>query len=508
MEIVLSLVLSGTVAFAGAVVSAAFLTIDMVNVGEAAEPKFSFFRQEIVSGPVLEGATSRTALTQRKLPVVRVSTAGDMAPEAIIESEVTLTLESVGNVKSAVQSNKKNKSNLASPVVIDGTLYMIDQDGGTIYTFDETMADQSINEVFNVRSNAPDNLRFPRWYSILNIADGPGTSVYVVFTSQNLPAGVNPYTLPEDDRYLLSKIHYQIVYKYDFNPFYDTENDPDPVLLAAFEQVPGHRSGGLLTLPNGDLLFARGDNLGFNRDGLTYAQDDNFTVSKLLIIDQDTGAVTVAAKGVRNAQRLTYTNDTKSMIAFAEMGSDVADEINVVAVADLLDTSEVKNFGWGRIPGDDSDGDGSDGTAREGTFYINGGHTELPETVPVAIGQAPLREIGFVQPYAEVRPDGVDLFALSGPVYSETYFSEIDALFGDLVSGNLYATLRSDTAAIKSVYSVSLKDQLGDPVDLLVNAKALGLDRVDVRFFNFADGQPGLLTEQTGEVYRLTETID
>ena len=259
-------------------------------------------------------------------------------------------------------------------------------------------------------------------------------------------------------------------------------------------------------MPDGNPLFARGDNLGFNRDGLRYAQDENYTVSKLLIIDQHSGAISLAAKGVRNVQRLTYTDSEKTGIAFAEIGASTADEVNVIPVADLLDTSNIENFGWGRIEGDDSDGDGSDGTAREGMFYIDAGHTEIPDTTPVALGAAPFGEAGFVQPYAQAGSEGAELFALSGPVYSEDHFTTIEALFGDLVSGAVFATVRADDGPLKPIYRVALRDASGQPVDLLADSAALGEDRVDVRFFKFADGQPGLLSEKTGEIYRLTET--
>ncbi len=426
----------------------------------------------------------------------------ELKPAGIINSQITLTLESVGNVRSAVRS-----SNLASPVVINEMLYIPDQRGGAVYRFDENPDGGTATQVFDVKTDAPGGLKnLDKFYSILNIADGPGNSVYVVFTSRDLPKGVVAEPLPNDDLYLLGELSYQIVYKYELNPFDGSEGEPDPVVLAAFEQVPGHRGGGLLTLPNGNPLFARGDNLGFNRDGLTYAQDDNFTVSKLLIIDQDTGAITLAARGVRNVQRLTYADAEKTKIAFAEIGANTTDEINVVLVADLLDTSQIENFGWGRIPGDDSDGDGTDGTAREGTFYINAGHTEIPKTTPVALGEASLGEEGFIQPYAQAFSEGADLFALSGPVYSNDYFTSIDALFGDLVSGSIFATVSTDDDPLKPVYQVNLVDVSGEPLNLLAEANALGQDRVDVRFFEFDDGQPGLLSETTGELYRLTET--
>ncbi len=508
MEIVLSLILTGALVFAAVSVSATSHVFEIVIDSTFRGPSSYSYTLDSDTGTGLGSAIFSKRSIHGSLPFVPVSLPGEPAPEAILETGITLTLTKVGNVGSTVQTDKRNRSNLASPVAIDGSLFVADQLSGAVYRFDEKATGGTATEVFSVATSPPDNLTFKDKVSILNIADGPDETVYIVFTAQDLPPGVIPEPLPEDDRYLLKRMNYQVVYKYQTNPFDGTKGDPDPVLLAAFEQVPGHRGGGLLTLPNGDLLLARGDNLGFNRDGLSYAQDENFTVSKLLIIDQNSGAITLAAKGVRNVQYLTYTDDSKSMIAFADIGAAVADEINVISVSDLLDFSEIENFGWGRIPNDESDGDGTDGTAREGTFYINGGHTELPKTVPIALGKAPLGEAGFIQPYVQAGSEGATLFALSGPVYSESYFTSIEALFGDLVSGDLYAALRSDTTSIKLVYRVNLVTPSGTRLDLLNEAKQIGLDRVDVRFFRFVDGQPGLLTEQTGAIYRLTETID
>ncbi|MEW9922246.1 hypothetical protein AB2B41_21825 [Marimonas sp. MJW-29] len=471
------------------------------------DPPGQSWRYEIDTS---ENSAALTMVAAKDAPAVEsVAPSAEFAPAAIEESEIVLTLKSVGNVRSIARADNRSRNDLAAPVVVDGELYIVDKSAGAVHKFDETVSGGASAEVFNVFSDPPDDLSFDYVRAILNVADGPGESVYMVFTTDDLPVGVVPEPLPNVDAYQKRRTRYQIIYKYEFNPFDGTDGEPAPVLLAAFEQmIAGHRGGGVLTLPNGDLLLARGDNLGSNRDGLTFAQDDGFTLSKLLIIDQDTGAIKIAAKGVREVQDIVFTDRAKTKIAFAEMGAKVADEINVIALADLLSDREIENFGWGRVSGDASDGIGVDGTAREGMFYINGGHTEKAGTDPVAIGQAPLGEAGFVQPYAQMRPQGAEAFGLSGPVYSDTHFKKIEALFGDLVSGDLLATLRDDPAEIKTVYRLNLKDPSGSPVDLLEEANEIGLNRVDVRFFTFPDGQPGLLTEQTGEIYRLSEVTD
>ena len=75
-------------------------------------------------------------------------------------------------------------------------------------------------------------------------------------------------------------------------------------------------------------------------------------------------------------------------------------------------------------------------------------------------------------------------------------------LFGDLVRGKLFATLDSASGTFNDVYNVGLVDTAGQPTDL---QSLLGISRIDPRFFNFADGSAGVLSERTGDVFRLTE---
>jgi hypothetical protein len=48
-------------------------------------------------------------------------------------------------------------------------------------------------------------------------------------------------------------------------------------------------------------------------------------------------------------------------------------------------------------------------------------------------------EPGFQQPVAELGREGAVAFAASGPVSSTQSFTRITSLFGDLVSGSVYA---------------------------------------------------------------------
>ncbi len=407
--------------------------------------------------------------------------AATLKPDAVLPSSLTLQIEEVGQFGTNDAAN-----NFASPVSVDGDLLIVDQRGSV-----QQQTPTGFVTVLDA-SNAPTGITLDGKEAVLNIADGNGADVFVTFTSSTLPTGMTASQLPSDPLYDASPTVYQVVYKYQRGV---DGTLSDPVELAAFETASrGHSGGGMLVLPDGNLLLATGDNLAFDRDGLAAPQLDGEHVSKLLIVDGTSGAVTVAAKGVRNVQQITYTDASKTQIAFGDIGASTAEEINVIDVADITDLSEVENFGWGR---------NIDGQAREGTFYINDGATSSPGTTATAIGAAPMPEAGFIQPYAQFgRPDGQTFIAVTGPVASEVSFDIIDLLFSDLSQGGLFATTSGFGGTLNSVYAVSLVDGTGAATSLLSLA---GGSRADPRFFNFADGSAGVLLEGTGTFYRLTE---
>lgn len=405
--------------------------------------------------------------------------AATFEPAPIQASNLVLQIEEVGLVQPAAANN-----NIASPVAIDNDLYAVDQRGRILLR-----DGAGFQEVFNI-TNAPAGLTPVGNEAILNMA-GRGDQVYVSFESSTLPPGMTAAPLPNDPVYETGR--FEVIYSFTRNP---DGTLSDPQALTAFENAPSsHTGGGMLVLPDGQLVYARGDNLRFDRDGLSAPQDDTSNVGRIFLIDGDTGDTEVAAQGIRNVQRLAFVDGAESQIGFVDMGAETAEEVNVISVSDLADTSTVENFGWGR---------NADGNAREGTFYINDGATSNPGTRPEAIADAPVGEFGFVQPYAQFGNDLDALrFAGSGPVWSDD-FVNIDLLFGDLVSGALYATMTGGGNLLNDVFSVRLVDINGAAVVL---SDFNGGGRVDLRFFNFADGGAGLLLEKTGQIFRLTELV-
>jgi hypothetical protein len=192
--------------------------------------------------------------------------------------------------------------------------------------------------------------------------------------------------------------------------------------------------------------------------------------------------------GVRNVQRLAiYGEGPAARLDFIDLGGAIAEELDSTAVPGLLAGNPPQNFGWGRNP--------VDAQAREGTFYIAPGGS--------ATGAAPIPESGFRQPAAQFGREGAALYAATGPVSSAVSFTRITSLFGDLVSGSVYATTGAVTLTVQDVFRVNLVDQNRQPVTL---AGLTGSERPDPRFFNFPDGTAGVLLERTGNFYRLTQT--
>ena len=404
------------------------------------------------------------------------ASADTIAPLPVSPSNLSIILTEAGQFASP------GRNNFASPVAIGDDLYFVKQ-RGELLRETPTGCDTLIDI-----DTRPEGITGTERAVILNVA-GTADHIFVAFTSDTLPDDLaSAAPLPTGAEYAPDDVMYQVIVRYDRAAAGSLVANSD-VTLTAFEGGhQGHSGGGMLVLPNGDVAFARGDLLLPGSDGLTAPQDGTSWSSRLVLIDPVTGATEVAAQGIRNVQRLTFTDATQTEIAFVDIGGTVAEEVNVISVADLVDTTTIENFGWGRA---------GDGFAREGTFYINADGSVSAD--------APVPEAGFLQPYAQFGREDATWFAGTGPVASDVSFTSIDLLFGDLNTGRLLATMAPTGSSLNEVFEVNLVDENGVQYALSTLLDAAGVTRADLRFFNFADGGAGVLLERTGRYYRISQ---
>jgi hypothetical protein len=387
-------------------------------------------------------------------------------PAVARNSDLVVRLEAAGNMTA--------HKNPTAPVVTGDRLLLVDQ-AGVI----EALARNGTHQTVFDAAAKPSGMTWVGGEPLLGVAASPsGAQVYVVFIASEAPTGIPKRTSarPETDAW-------QVLYRFDL-----TSNalvSPKPI--AAFQvRSIGHTGGGLACLPDGSVLLAIGDNGDASQDGLNYPDDPGTHLGKILRIDPATGASTVVARGVRNPQRLVvYGTGAETRLDFIDLGGWVAEELNSIPIARLLADAATNHFGWGVHR--------ADRRAREGTFVIDAGGR--------ATGPAPRPDPGFLQPVAQFGRETSPSVAGSGPVSSAQSFTHITSLFGDLISGAVYATTAPLSKIGQEVLRVALVDRSGARVTL----SGLAGGRPDPRFFNFPDGAAGVLLERTGALYRLTE---
>lgn len=386
-------------------------------------------------------------------------------PDIVQASDLKVRLDLVGAMPS--------HTNPTSPAVAGSSLLLIDQ-AGALFVWNDTRADLLLS-----KANLPAGVKLMGYEPFLNAAaNKAGTTVYVMFISSSVPKDVPKHQSPHPE-----SAAWYLLYAFDFDGASLTRPRP---IVALQERWDGHSGGGMVVLPDESVLFAAGDNGDSYEDGGVNAQDSTNHLAKIVRIDPATGAIKIVAVGVRACQRLTIdTFDGDVRLSFVDPGGWVSEELDSVRLADLEGATPL-NFGWGRAA--------SDGRSREGTFYI--------DRTGNSTAKAPLDEPGFIQPVAEFGREKATQVAVSGPVHSTTSFQTITFLFGDLVSGAVYAVTGPPSTLHQPVLAVSLVDGQGQPVSLTALAKA---QRGDPRFFTFPDGAAGVLLEATGQFFRLTE---
>jgi hypothetical protein len=457
-----------------------------------------------------------------------------------VASDLTVAVEHVGTMPKDPGFN-----NIASPQPYGPhELFLISHVPTNVFSVD-TRTGQT-TQIYDF-SQTPAGLQPAGAFALMNVAGDPAKNkVYMVISSRTSPPGIPTRYLPDPDTDLSGgredflfidtfdpfngfgnfngsgaglfplfdrdiynidaplyslffgsvpiEVVYQVFVEFDYED--GVLSNARPFLSLQTQEGPFHSGGGLVVMPDGRLLYTTGDNLPFGMEGRRAPQDVLSHLSKLLIVDPADGSVDVTAMGLRNVQHIQRTVEP-SGIAFADIGGVTAEEVNFISWSDVLDTSTIANFGWGR---------NADGLAREGTFYVGEGVPFKLGDEPAAVGVAPVPEPGFVQPLAQYGRGALSPFtfvAASGPVVSNKSFHMISLLMGDLASGEVYATTDKIDGTDVPLYFVNLVNPDGSAIGNSLNALTGG--RVDPRFFLFPNGEAGVLLEATGDYYRLTE---
>mmetsp|Transcript_8166 Transcript_8166/g.11774 ORF Transcript_8166/g.11774 Transcript_8166/m.11774 type:complete len:529 (-) Transcript_8166:434-2020(-) len=389
--------------------------------------------------------------------------------------------------------------------------------------------------------------------------------VIVVFTSETLPTGwsepdaklpppgaygqwicregekawvadiYRPGTLPDcSDMVWPTFTGYDAFYKYTM--VNGELTDPIPFFVSESAVLPGHLGSGIATTIHHKekILWSTGDCTLFGIDGAYAPQLDHESCGKILLIDtKSRGKFDIVAKGVRNSQQMrifTGEDSTRTVrkrrlpsghnktrrlkmgkkdkfLAFTDIGGVTAEEVNAVPLKDILDLSEIENFGWGRNI--------YDGKAREGTFYVTPGNAGVLGTEPACAESAPIGETGFIQPWIQFGRSATDAFyAISSLAVPTAGTDNLQLLWSEFNTGNILGTdeMFVEGAPPATGYKIHIYDAddgvyLTNGLNDLVQKELgdVGYYRGDPRLFHFPDGHAGVFIERTGTFYKISE---
>ncbi|MDA0184097.1 PQQ-dependent sugar dehydrogenase [Solirubrobacter phytolaccae] len=161
------------------------------------------------------------------------------------------------------------------------------------------------------------------------------------------------------------------------------------LLTVPHREAENHNGGQLQWGPDGLLWLGTGDG-GSGDDAFRHAQDPASLLGKLIKLDVNTGAATIASVGLRNPWRFSFDR-ANGQIVIADVGQGAREEINVGLAS---------NYGWpcreGAIAGPRQDATCASGTAGpvldkthdgDGFCSITGGYVVRDPGLPTLNGR-------------------------------------------------------------------------------------------------------------------------
>jgi len=337
---------------------------------------------------------------------------------------------------------------------------------------------------------------------------------------------------------------YNVFYKFTIDKSGQLANNPTPFFVVENQMSPGHLGGGAVAVEGGKILWSTGDCLFFGFDGNYAPQMDDQSCGKILLIDStEVGSFEIAAKGVRNSQQMSViegpmevgvttlrklkkkkgikgkkkggqtstnpptgqTSTNPHTLVFMDIGGVTAEEVNAVSMEDILDTSTIENFGWGRNQ--------IDGKTREGTFYVAPGTGGVLGGNPACESPISSPEEGYTLPWIQFGRTPEDFYyGISSFVISDKSFDKLKLVWTEFNTGHVLGTTESYNSVKPSKgYKIKLFDADMAPLDMGFNDLVkkelgeVGFYRGDPRLFHYPDGTAGVFIERTGAFYKITE---
>jgi len=403
-------------------------------------------------------------------------------------------------------------------------LYVVDQKEGIIYCFDEIDGVDVVFDATVMEGELELEIAYPE--PIWNGGDQrisalfPGKTsdeVVIVFQTSVIPdallaSGFDTSTriakntnanlnVPDDPEYHIGGPTTGSVYK----TFYKFQVDEagmfvDGQPFFAYERAQntfGHDGAAGFTSPGGKILVPVGDCFPFGTNGRPASQDLDEHCGKILLIDPEDGSFEIAASGVRNSQQIANYKD--GLLYIIDIGGITAEEVNVVSLEALLDTTEVENFGWGMRETEDF--------GREGTFKVEPGQP-LVFASPNCVGeQTEAESEGFIKPWMQYgRGPDLPLFGITSAVVSRLSFDKIKVATTEFNTGKLIVAKKEyKEGKVLESFDVPIYDENMMLLENGFNNLTEFGDRNDPRLFTYPDGTAGVFLERTGSFFRLNE---
>jgi len=472
------------------------------------------------------------------------TTAARCYPDPLEYSEeIGMKVEKVGTVPNNNTAPFSYNLAVADTHQKSGKLFFMNQALGKIYSYDK----EKVTKIWDIEENeTPSGLDFDfqgtagQTFKVHNIVEGDNADeVIVVLTSVSLPTGWSKPDAPLPapgaypgymcnapgknitfirDIYRMGVLPlcvnnyggfptytiYNVFYKFTFDESGQLANNPTPFFVLENQLSPGHLGGGAVAVEGGKVLWSTGDCLLFGFDGNYAPQMDDQSCGKILLIDStERGSFEIAAKGVRNSQQMSVKEDTT--LVFMDIGGVTAEEVNAVSMEDILDTSTIENFGWGRNQ--------IDGKTREGTFYVAPGTGGVLGGNPACESPISSPEEGYTLPWIQFGRTPEDFYyGISSYVISDKSFDKLKLVWTEFNTGHVLGTTESYNSSKPSKgYKIKLFDADMAPLDMGFNDLVkkelgeVGFYRGDPRLFHYPDGTAGVFIERTGAFYKITE---